>query len=374
MRCWIEISRSAIEHNFKVLSGSGKDAQFMPVIKSNAYGHGLEEVANILIALQPKWLAVNYVFEACELRQLGFQGGILVVGPSSWTDYEVAASQNIDIIIGDFPSLEFWLTLAKEKRPNIHLKFDTGMGRQGFFKDDLDQLILLALPHKSNIIGFCSHFANVEDVTDQSYAKGQIDDFSEILGKLERSGVTGLKHIAASAATLIMEESHKSIVRVGISLYGYWPSQATKISYAAEKLPTMELKPALSWRTEIALIKAIKKGQHIGYGCTYQANRDLKIAVLPVGYYEGYSRIASNRGAYVLHQGNRCPVIGRICMNMMMIDITDSPLAKENDKITLIGSDEGDHLSAEQLANWTETIHYETLTCLNPKIPKKIVS
>ena len=371
MRCWIEISGSAIKQNYEIFSRVSQPATLIPIIKSNAYGHGSREIFSILESLNPKWLGVNYLEEAKEIRDWGYQGSILVVGPVPQRKYSEAQSLNADIFIGDQVSLEAWLPMPS--KPRAHLKVDTGMSRQGFHISQLTNVLDSLEPFKSEVIGLASHFANVEDVIDLTYAKLQEDRFKKASELCIKKGFQLQTHIASSASTLLMDESHHNLTRVGISLYGLWPSPATRLSFLQSKNKLEDLSPVLSWKTEVALKKQVKEGDFIGYGCTYRALKDMDIAVLPVGYYEGYPRLASDRGSFVLIKGKRCPVVGRICMNMMMIDVSHVPEVETNDVVTLIGTDGEETIDAGTLGDWAETIHYEILTCLNPKIPRRII-
>lgn len=248
------------------------------------------------------------------------------------------------------------------------------MSRQGFLPNQIDTLIeSLTDKYRENLYGLCSHFANVEDVLEQEYALLQLQRFQEATKKFQKAGFKLSTHLASSASTLLSFKTHFSMTRTGISLYGLWPSDKTKLSYHNQNHKLVNLQPVLSWYTHVAMTKTIEEGTFIGYGCSYRANKKLKLAVLPVGYYEGYPRLAGSRGAYVLIRGKRCPVIGRICMNMMMVDITHVEQLEDKEKVTLIGRDQSETITAAELASWADTIHYELLCCLNPDIPRRII-
>ena len=371
MRCWINISASAIKQNYSILQDHAGEATLVPIIKSNAYGHGLHELYKILTDVKPTYIGVNYLYEAKELRTLGFKGNILIVGPVKPHDLNLADQIKAEIFIGDHPTKEAWL--ASSAKPNIHVKFDTGMSRQGFHPENVKEVIQQLSPHKEKLKGICSHFANVEDVLEYDYAKLQLDRFSRIVAECKDLGLKPIAHISASASTLILKESLFDMTRVGISLYGLWPSQSTKLSYSKLYDKVADLTPALEWKTEVAAIKTVQSGQFIGYGCTYKAPNDMKVAVLPIGYYEGYPRISSNNSSYVLIKGQRCSIVGRICMNMMMVDVSHVKGVQPLDEVTLIGQDGGETLSAATVSDWAQTIHYEFLTRLCPEIPRHIV-
>jgi len=371
VRCWIELNAAALKHNIEVFRKLAGTALMVPVIKSNAYGHGLKETYEILAGSQPEWLGVNYLSEAAALRLLGYQKRILVVGPIHPKACLEAFQLDADIFLSEETTLQEWIATADTSKARAHLKIDTGMSRQGFLPEQTAALIGRLLKHKEKLVGICSHFSNVEDVLEQTYANQQIDAFNSVAHQFHSAGFKLTSHMAASSSALIMQSSRFDLIRVGISIYGLWPSRATQLSFLQSFGKLVELEPVLSWKTEVAIVKSVHAGQFIGYGCTYKALRDMTIAVLPVGYYEGYPRLASNRG-HVLIRGQRCPIVGRICMNMMMVDISHIPAVITGEAVTLIGHDGAEHLDAAQIGEWADTIHYEIVTQLNPAIPRRV--
>lgn len=372
MRCWIELKAAALRHNVEVFRKITGPSLMVPVIKSNAYGHGLKDIYDILASTKPEWLAVNYLSEAAALRQLGYKNRILLVGPIQASACQTAFELDADIFLGEETALEQWLKMPASQKPRGHLKIDTGMSRQGFLPEQAGELIVRLESHRDKLVGICSHFANVEDVLEQTYANQQLDTFNSVVHAFQAAGFQLIAHMAASSSALIMQSSRFDLIRVGISLYGLWPSRATQLSYLQSFGKMVELEAVLSWKTEVAIVKPVRAGQFIGYGCTYKALRDMRIAVLPVGYYEGYPRLASNRG-HVLIQGQRCPIVGRICMNMMMVDISHLSSVTTGELVTLIGSEGSEHIDAAQIGEWSDTIHYEIVTKLNPAIPRRVI-
>lgn len=376
MLSWIQLNAQSLRDNLRCFKHRSPSAIIAPVLKSNAYGHGLSEVYKILASEDMPWVCVNYLNEASQLRHLGYQGRILVVGPATTSDWDKARHLNADVVVGNLEVLSSWLALPT--RPMIHLKFDTGMGRQGFEPLEASNLKDLLLqsrcdpPALNQIAGVCTHFANVEDVTDQSYALSQVSRFKIAQEVFRPTGLPILYHCAASASALILDISHLDLIRIGISLYGLWPSSLTRVSYLQQHKQLLDLTPVLSWHTQITTLKKVPKGQFIGYGCSYRAVRDMNVAVLPVGYFEGYPRIAGEGSSFVLIEGQRCPVVGRICMNMMMVDVTHVDQLKVGTPVTLIGRDGGETITAGDLASWSKTIHYEVLSRLHPDIPRRI--
>jgi alanine racemase len=370
MRCHIELSSSALLHNYRVLADHAPQSIFVPIIKGNAYGHGFLEIYNILREVKPTYIGVNYIFEAKKLRDAGYHGNILVVGAVSPSDIAMAATLQAEIFIGDHAMAAQWR--ASSTKPKIHLKFDTGMSRQGYLVEEAGSVFESFRSDKEFLVGVCSHFANVEDSMEQEYALVQLGRFKKVVATAEQMGFKLKAHMAASASTLLMPESHFDMVRVGISLYGLWPAHVTKLSYANSNKTLPTLKPVMKWITEVATIKPVKAGQSIGYGCTYQALTDMKIAVLPVGYHEGYPRLCGTQNSYVLIQGKRCPLVGRLCMNMSMADVTHLPNVKSGDRVTLVGDDGKESISLEKIGDWAQTIHYEIASRLPPDIPRVV--
>ncbi len=374
MLSWIEIDGVALRHNYRIFCDLAGRERVAPVLKSNAYGHGLPEVYQALAPENPAWLCTNYVQEASQLRALGFKGRLLVVGPAVARELADAARLEAELVVGNAEVLHAWLAAAQPGR--IHIKIDTGMSRQGFLPKDVAAVAELVRHRGSLVAGVCTHFANVEDVTDHSYATLQLERFGNALAAFRAVGLTPMAHAASSASALIMDDSRFDLERVGVSLYGVWPSALTRVSFLQLSKHMIELRPALSWRAEVTSLKAVEAGQFIGYGCTYRAVRDMRIAVLPVGYYEGYPRLASDSAAYVLIRGERCPLVGRLCMNMMMVDTTHLAAVAVGDTATLIGTDrtggKAETLTAAEVATWSRTIHYEILARLHPDVPRRL--
>ena len=371
MRNVIRIKKKALQDNLEAFQDYCSNCLVTPILKSNAYGHGLKEVYSILAEKNPEAIGVNDAAEGELLRNLGFQKRLILVGPIHPDTLSQAYRLNAEISLADQALLEAWL-LSKEK-PKAHLKVDTGLSRQGFTLDDTQKALEKILPHKEKLLGLFSHFANVEDVLEHQYAQKQLSQFKQAI-KLTTNHQLNLElHIASSASILLLKESHYDLTRLGISLYGLWPSKTTKLSFEQVKTKPLTLTPALTWESELASIKKIKEGTFVGYGCTFKAIKDMTIAVVPVGYNEGYPRLASSHPqAHVLVRGHRCPILGRICMNMLMIDVTHIKDAAPFDKVTLIGTDGSETIAAETLAEWADTIHYELLTRLNPGIERII--
>jgi len=256
--------------------------------------------------------------------------------------------------------------------PKVHIKIETGTSRQGISENEIVDFVKFIKNYPSiEIEGLSTHFANIEDTTDSSFAMKQLATFSRAASILEKNGITiPLKHTACSAATILFSETWFDMVRLGISMYGLWSSKETK-AVAKNKNINLNLKPALTWKTIVAQIKTVKSGTPIGYGLTERVSRDSKIAVLPIGYWDGYDRKLSSVGN-VLICGKRCKILGRVCMNMVIVDVTDVGKVKPEDEVVLLGQQGREEVNAEEIAQKIGTINYEVVTRINPLIPRII--
>lgn len=368
MQCKITIDAQAIRHNYKLLQSFGT-YQLCPVLKSNAYGHGLELVYRAIESLKPKMISIAYLEEARQLRQLGCTAAFLLVTPLAKEDIEEAAHLGVECFLSHMEQF-YWLKSAKQT-PRIHIKIDTGLTRQGLSTKELtehwDDLKTL------DLAGVCTHFANVEDVLEHEYADLQLSRFDQVRQFLRQKHLRLLEHAASSASTLILPQSRLDMCRTGISLYGYWPSHLTKLSYLQLNQKMIDLQPALRWSTSVAQVKNVSAGTYIGYGCTFKATKDMTVAVLPLGYFEGYSRSIADAKSYVLIRGQRCNLVGRISMNMMVVDISQLENVAPGEEVILLGQQDKETISAETLADWAGTIQYELLTRLHLDIPRESV-
>jgi len=368
---WVEISRRSLESNIKQFrSLIGKDVLMCPCVKANAYGHGLVETAKIFSGSGADWLSVNALYEAKILREAGIECPIYVMGYIGLDDLEKAAELELRIVVYNKETIEKLGEIGKAVK--VHIKVETGNNRQGVLMEDLlDFANSIKGFENIEIEGMATHFANIEDTTDHSYAEKQLAKFQEAAELLENAGFSvPIKHCANSAATILFKKTYFNMVRTGIANYGMWPSNETYVSYLKEIGDGFELKPAFTWKTKIAQIKTIKAGEYIGYGCTYKTGHESKIAILPIGYYDGYDR--GINGGHVLIHGKRAAIRGRVCMNIIMIDVTDIPEAKLEDEVILIGKDADEEISAEQFGTWAGTINYEVTTRINERIGRKI--
>jgi len=288
------------------------------------------------------------------------------------------ARANVEVAIADPGQARFVPALrAAGLRLRGHIHVDTGLGREGFTTGELPAALgwLVQARDAIEVAGVLSHFANTEDVTEQSYAGQQLEAFDEGARRVrEALGLTGPleRHIAASAAALLLPQARHDVVRVGISLYGLWPSSETRLSARALLGRVPELRPVLSWRCRSQLIKWLPSGSYVGYGCTYRCPVDTRIAVLPMGYADGYPRLLSSR-AHALVEGQRCPVLGRVMMNHVVIDVTRAARTDGPVTATLLGRDGDEQVSADQLAVWAQTINYEIVTRIGAHLRRVVI-
>lgn len=369
---WLEISRSALQHNvatFKQRLCPG--TALLAVVKANAYGHGLDVVAQS-IADRVDWLGVNSLDEALALRECGIALPVLILG---YTPHDRAAEvvrHGFRQVIFDRESAASLARAAGtlDATAAVHVKVETGTYRLGVaFQEALAFLQELhALPNLA-IEGIYTHFATAEDTADDSYFQMQRGRFAEVQAAIAAAGMdVPYHHMAASAAAMVAPEAQGSLVRVGIGLYGLWPSLDTQIAMTERTERPLTLRPAMQWKTRIVHVQRVARGETVGYGRTHRTRRDSLIAVIPVGYADGYDRKLSNQGEVVIRQ-RLAGVVGRVMMNMTLIDATDIPDAGVGDEVTLLGPG----MPAEHMATHVGTINYEIVSRINPALPRVAV-
>jgi alanine racemase len=371
MLTWIEIDTSAARHNIDTFRGIlPAETALMVVVKANAYGHGLEVYAPIA-AERADWLGVNALDEALAIRALGIQKPVAILGYTDPAQLDIVVANDFRQVVyrADIAAVLSKAAQNRNTSARIHLKLETGTNRQGIPLGELPELVQQIRGMPGLVIeGAYTHFANIEDTLDPSFAERQLDKFREALKILEKGGVRLTQiHAAATAGTLLYPETGFSMIRLGIGAYGIWPSRETQLA-ARERGRRITLIPAMTWKTRVAQIKTVEAGEHVSYGLTYQANHRMQVAVLPIGYYDGYDRKLSNCGR-VLIRGTAVPVIGRVAMNMTMVDVTDIS-AEPDDEVVLLGRQGNTEIRAEELAEKIGTIAYEVVSRINPRIPR----
>jgi len=345
---WIEIEEAVPDWNLNQLRScsANKGILFCAVVKSNAYGHGVKEIISLLPSAD--WFAVNSLEEGLELRHLGIKKPILLLGHVLTENLSEAVDADLRLTIYNIRTLEkLKKILQNGVTCRVHVKIETGTGRQGILPINVPEFVRIASGIQNlEIEGLSTHFANIEDTLNHEYAEKQLRIFRGVLEAVRESGVfPAIIHTACTAATILFPETHFNMLRSGIGLYGLWPSRETFLSAQSSGIPVPDLEPVLSWKTRIVQIKELPTGSYIGYGCTYKANRETTVGVLPIGYADGYDRKCGN-SAHVLVRGKRAPILGRVCMNLMMVDLTDIPEARLEDEVVLIGRNENEKITS----------------------------
>jgi len=373
---WVEISRTALSSNIARLRSLLEPSTLLcACVKANAYGHGLCETGRVFIDAGADWLSVHSLHEARRLRGAGLACPIYILGPVSPDDCAEALHLDCRLVVYNESDLSALAAAARAcGRPaRLHVKIETGTNRQGIAAGPLQSLCAAITGSPDlELEGFATHFANIEDTTDHSFAQAQLRRFNESIDLLADRGIRApIMHCANSAATILMPATHFNMVRAGIAAYGMWPSNETYVSFVRERINGFALTPALTWKARIAQVKDVPAGEYIGYGCTFKTGHATRLAVIPVGYYDGYDR--GSAGGHVLIRGQRAPIRGRICMNLLMAEITDISDVCVGDEAVLLGRDGDECITAEQFARWASTINYEVTTRINERIPRIII-
>lgn len=376
---WVELSASAYAGNIRYFRKmTGKRPEFSVVINANAYGHGWQSIARLAVKNQVDSFCVHSLDEALRLRRAGFHQNILIMGHVPLGRLETVVEEGFRLVVYNRETLEQLHDIAEDsfRLARVHLKLETGTYRQGIDLADLEWFIdRLKRTPRVLLEAVYTHFADIDDSSRQDYAEYQRYCFQQLVRMVQKAGFPILKkHAACTAAILLFPDTHFDMIRLGIGQYGLWPSPETRRAYREKNggKGGEVLKPVLSWKTRISQIKAVSADNTVGYGRTFTTTRDSRIAVLPVGYADGYDRQLSNRG-HVLIRGRRAPVCGRICMNLMMVDVTDIPGVSLEDEAVLIGRQGREQISADDLAELCGTINYEVIARINSELPRIIV-
>ena len=380
---WIEIHRKAFFHNYRTLEQLVSPTKVMPVMKADAYGLGLAHFIPLLQELGSSWLAVNHVDEALKAQTLGFTGTILIIGPVLAQHLD-AVKPGIHITMANHSVLKHWLTMTSP--PPCHIKVDTGMHRQGFFAGELEAVMAkiqqASLLHR--VVGVMSHLSN--ETTEGATASLHEQSHALSVAKSSFADLPHppLFHLSASNGTFLSQKTHFDAVRLGISLLGFAPYRNTFKDALPEYQPALKsLTSVLSWKARIIQIKPLKKGCRVGYEGQYVCKQDQLMALLGVGYFDGYQVLANHSDAHVICHGHKCPVIGKVSMNMTAICLPQSfgdsnksnkvnskARVTEGHEVTLLGDDGGLSITLEDLAEWSGRHNYETLTALHPHMPR----
>jgi alanine racemase len=364
----LRIDLGAIARNVDALAALVAPAHVVPVIKANAYGHGLVEVARV-VAPRVKRIAVYELDEARRLRDAGVDTPIHVLGPVPAAQLGVAQRTGVELTMwnGDAYLSDAEAVAKRGRRPfRVHAKIDTGVARLGMSVADAPARIARYANDPSlDLVGAFSHLAAAEEL-DSSFTHEQLAAFTAATAG---SPSHTERHIAATAAAMLWPETRLDSVRAGIGIYGLWPSTETE-SIMRER--GFDLQPALSWHSELVLVRDVPAHTPVGYGCSFHTKRPSRIGVLPIGYAEGIPRSAGGH-ASVLIDGQRCRIVGRVCMNMAFVDCTDAPGAVPGSIVTLIGTDGAGFIGADEFAAAAGTISYEIVSRLPTHIPRTYV-
>jgi len=370
VRTWIEVAGSALKSNYQTFRKLiGSNCLLMAVAKSNAYGHDFLQFSKEMERLGADFIGVDSITEALRLRKEGIKSRLLVLGYTLPELYRQTQDDDISLTISSLASLRMlggYHPSGQNAKLKIHLKVDTGMHRQGFYPHEAAQVFKEArkLPH-IEIEGLYTHFADAGNLAAPEHTRRQLEEFHKVCRLAEQEGLKPIRHAAATAATVLFPETHLDMVRIGLGLYGLWPWQKP------ENHPSqgIELQPALSWRAIISEVKKVPAGAKVGYDFTEALARDSTLAVIPIGYWHGFRRNLSSV-AHILVHGQRAKVVGRVSMDMVVIDVTDIAGVEMGDIATIIGKDGDEEITACEMAELSHTSPYETITCLNPQMRK----
>ncbi len=372
VRTWIEISRKAIKNNYNIFRGFiSPKVKLMSIVKSNAYGHGFIEFAKETESLGADWLGADSIVEAVHLRQAGLKKPILVLGYTMPGRIHEAEENNISLTVSSFESLNSILSFISGDRISgkyikVHIKVDTGMHRQGFAPEDMKKVCeILKKNPKIVFEGIYTHFAMAKNPSFPQETNKQIEEFEKALKVVKDFGFSPIRHASATSGTLLYPKAHYDMVRIGIGMYGLWPSKEVERVFTSR----LNLEPVLSWKTIIGEVKSLPEGGGVGYDLTEKLPKNSKIAICPIGYWHGFGRVFSSVGN-VLAKGERAKVLGRVSMDMIVIDVSKIKNVKVGDEVVLIGAQGKNKITADELAYLSDGVNYEIVTRTNPLIKR----
>ena len=371
-RTWAEIDLDALLNNYRLIRGRVTDGcRVMAIVKADAYGHGAVEAARVFHEEGVDWYGVSNLEEAIQLRQAGLTEPILIL---SYTPAEEAARLHEYKVTQSVVTAEYGHELSDRAKAagvtvDVHLKVDTGMSRVGFFYHEaerdaaaLDEMASVCALPNLRIGGIFTHFAVSDEADGEAFTRLQFARFTDAIERLRARGITfPLRHCCNSAATLRFPEMHLDMVRPGLILYGMMPS-----AFMNELLP---LTPVMTVKTRVSMVKSVPADETVSYGRTYRTAAPSALATVPVGYADGYSRRLSGL-AYMLVHGQPAPVVGRVCMDQCMLDVTGIPDVHADTTVTVFGADEGGSLPVEEFAGWSDTINYEVVCAVGKRVPR----
>ncbi len=365
---YVELSRGALVHNLRAFRAVMPRGELACVVKANAYGHGMAEIARLLDETGlVRAYQVDDVDEMDALRQALLDPQVLVYGYIPLSQLAEAARWGTEVVVYDLDQIR---ELGRMRRPDVRfsVKIDALLGRQGVLPDDVERLIeeMDRFPGLEPVSAY-AHYANIEDTTDLNHAEAQEEAFERAFARLRMRYPNLGRHIAATSGLLARPDERNTRVRLGIGLYGLYPSASLARSHVH-----LDLRPVMRWVTHLAQVKTLPKGHPVGYGLTYRTARETRVGIVPQGYSDGYDRGLSNVGEVLVH-GRRCPVIGRVAMNMFAVDLTPAPDARTEDEVVLLGAQGEDRIAAEEIAAKLGTINYEVVARVSPLLPRVVV-
>lgn len=377
----IELSRSAFASNAAFARQLlGPNTQLSAVLKGNAYGHGLEQMTELCLAEGINHLSVFSAHEANRILQHTQKPlTILILGMIDEEDLPWAIANGIEFLVFEPQRLYAALEAAKKvgRQARVHLEVETGMNRTGLDEGELEQVIGVLREHRNELelVSLCTHFAGAEEMANYLRIRTQLERYNQLYQKFVDVGLPPfMRHTACSAASLNYPETRMDLVRIGIMLYGFWPNLETRILYMRHQPEQPDpLRRLISWKSKIMSIKSVKYGEYIGYGSSYLASKDMRIATVPVGYAYGFSRSLSNVGRVLVGGGKRVAVVGVVNMNLMMINITEVEGLKIGDEVVLVGQQGEQAISVSSFSEMSQQLNYEMLSRLPADIPRTIV-
>ncbi|HZJ73511.1 MAG TPA: alanine racemase [Perlabentimonas sp.] len=377
---YIEISKSAYNHNIKYLRNTiGSDIRFSSVVKGNAYGHGVDIIVPLAEKAKINHFSVFSASEALDVFNAASpKSDIMIMGYLSDDQLAWAIEKNIEFYIFNVERLQKAIDLAKaiKKPARIHIEVETGFNRTGIEYENMSEVVNLITDNQKHLIleGLCTHYAGAESVTNYYRIINQIKDYRRFYQYLTRHNLKPrFRHTAGSAASLTYPQTIMDMVRIGISQYGFWPTKETYIyQFKRNQAKDSDLKRVITWKTRVMSIKEVDPGEFVGYGSSFMANKTMKVAIIPVGYTNGFSRSLSNMGR-VLIRGKRVPVVGTVTMNTMSVNVTDIPNVEIGDEVVLVGKQKRLAISIASFSEMSNQLNYQTLARLPSNIPRHVV-
>lgn len=376
----IALSLKALKNNITFLHKlMGKDVKISSVVKGNAYGHGIAPFVQMANKCGINHFSVFSADEAFEVHHaLNNAATIMIMGLVEHEALQWAIANDIEFFVFEKKRLQEALKVSRKisKPAKIHIELETGMNRTGFSAKELPAVIKILKNEQQHIHlkGLCTHYAGAENIANYNRVSKQIETFQQLKQMFTNENIQPeILHTACSAASIMFPETRMDMVRIGIMQYGLWPSPETFIHYLSTRRSKKDpLKRVISWKSEVMSVKQVNEGNYIGYGTGFVAHEKMKVAVIPVGYAQGFSRSLSNQGRVLMH-GKLCQVVGTVNMNMLAIDVSEIPKVKKGDEVVMIGTQEEQQVTVASFSEFSNQLNYELLTRLPPNIPRKII-